>query len=244
MAKLILLNSRIFSGGADLTGVANKVDLTTDREEKTVLNFSSEGWQEVIAGIASLSANSGGQWEALDSSKVDDSSWTSLGGLGALTLCPDTANTGDLAYLSYVMAGSYSLGGSVGDVAPWASKWSGTWPLARGAILNPPGTVRTATANLTAVNVGAVATGKSLYAALHVLSVSGTATPTLTVKIQSDDASGFATPTDRITFTSATARSGEVKRLAGPITDTYYRAAITITGTTPSFLFVVSVGIG
>ncbi|SCL43268.1 hypothetical protein GA0074692_6797 [Micromonospora pallida] len=75
------------------------------------------------------------------------------------------------------------------------------------------------------------------------LSIAGTATPSVTVTIQSDDAAGMATPTDRLTFTAATVAGGQTLRLAGPITDTYYRATWTVSGTTPSFLFVVALGL-
>ena len=115
------------------------------------------------------------------------------------------------------------------------------WPVVRGTSLHPPGTARTATGNGTAVQVGAVASGRQMYAALHVLSVSGTATPTLTVKVQSDTV-GFGSATDQITFTAATAVGGQISRVAGPITDDYWRASWTISGTNPSFLFVVVVG--
>jgi hypothetical protein len=53
----------------------------------------------------------------------------------------------------------------------------------------------------------------------------------------------FGTPVDQITFTPRTVAGGEILRVVGPITDTFYRATYTITGTTPSFLFNVSLGV-
>jgi hypothetical protein len=120
---------------------------------------------------------------------------------------------------------------------------AGSWPLARGVVLNPPGTALTITGNGTAVQHVAVTTAAQyLYASLHVLSVSGTATPTLTVKVQSDTV-GFPSPTDRITFTAATAQSSQISRVAGINTDDYYRISYTISGTNPSFLALVAVGV-
>jgi hypothetical protein len=114
----------------------------------------------------------------------------------------------------------------------------------RGVCAHPPGTARTATGNGTGVQiVGGVPAGQYLYAAIHVLSVSGTSTPTLTVKIQSDNGSGFPSATDIATFTAATARTGEVVRAAGAITDDWFRVSYTISGTTPSFLFLVTLGV-
>lgn len=243
MAKRALLNTRIFSGGADLTGASNKVGLDRQHTDKPVTNFGSGGWAELLAGQASASFDGGGQWEAGDPSRVDDEMWAALGGIGALTVCPDTANPGDLAYLTQVMRGSYQLGGAVDDVAPWSAKMAGTWPLSRGLILHPPGTARTATGTGTAVQHVAVPAGKQLYAALHVLSVAGTATPTLTVSVQADNAVGFPSPAAALTFAPATAPGGQVVRGPGVAADDWYRVSYTITGTTPSFLFVVSLGV-
>lgn len=246
MGKFVLLNTRIFSGGCDLTSSSNKIELSTERDEKAVTNFGSEGWQELIGGVGSWSASAGGQWEALDTSKVDDATWAALAAQGAFTACPDTASVGVVALLSAAMTSSYQLGGQIGDVAPWTAKWAGSWPLARGVILHPPGTARAATGTGTAVLHTAVPSGKYAYAALHVLSVAAdSGTPTLTVKVQSDSSAGFASPTDVITFTAASDEGSQIARLAGPNTDTYWRASWTVGGgaTNPSFLFVLSFGI-
>lgn len=243
MSKFVLLNTRFFAGGVDLTGVTNKISLEAEREEKPTTNFASGGWTELIGGLGSFKLSGEGQWEAGDSTKVDDGTWTDLGGLGPVTVYPTTANVGDLAWLSKALRGSYSLGGTVGDVAPWSANLSGSWPLVRGIGLHAPGTARTATGTGTAFQHVAVTSTQYLYATLHVLSVSGTGTPTLTVKVQSDDSSGFSSATDRITFTAATAVGGQTSRALGAITDDWYRVSYTITGTGPSFLFAVGIGV-
>jgi hypothetical protein len=143
-----------------------------------------------------------------------------------------------------VLRSSSSFGGDVGDVAPWMMNGRSTWPLVRGACAHPSGVARTATGTGSSLNLGAVAAGRRVYANLHVLSVSGTATPTVTVKIQSDDNTGFTSAADRLLFAAKTATGGESVRSDGSaITDSYWRASWTITGTTPSFLFLVSLGI-
>lgn len=246
MAKFAWQNVRLFTGGADLTTVNNNVEISAEVEEKETTAFVPSGavWKEVIGGIRSTSLSASGQWEAGDAGKVDDVSFTDLGSVSSWTIAPAGAADGALAYLTGGMRRTYQLGGSVGDVAPWMAAASGNWPLARGVIAHPPGTARTATGSGTANLLTTVTSTQSLYAALHVLSVSGTATPTITVKVQSDDAIGFPSATDRITFNAATAIGGQVARVAGPITpDSYFRASWTISGTTPSFMFVVSFGI-
>ncbi len=245
MPKFTLLNVRQFAGGADLTTRSNKVELSSEVEDKDATAFVPTGdvWKEVLGGLRDTSWSSEGQWEAGDPGKVDDAMFAALGAANALTVCPRTAGVGELAWLTGAMNSSYMLGSDVGNVAPWSASGKGSWPLARGLVLHDPGTARTATGSGTAVAHVAAGTGQYVYAALHVLSVAGTATPTITVKVQSDNGSGFPSPADVLTFTAATARGGQIMRVAGPVTDTFYRASWTITGTSPSFLFLVSMGI-
>lgn len=243
MAKFVLTNVRLFTGGADLTGNSNKVEISTEVEDKDATNYGSNGWKEVLGGLSSAEFSGEGQWEAADPGKVDDNAWTELGGVGAWTVGVHGAAVGDLAYFTKALRSTYKLGDEVGEIAPWESEAKSSWPLVRGQIGHPPGTARTATGTGTGLNLGAVASGDRLYASLHVLSVAGT-TPSITARVESDDTSGFASPTTQLTFTAATAQSGETLRTAGTdITDTWYRLAWTITGTSPSFMFTAALGI-
>jgi hypothetical protein len=246
MSKDTLRNVRIFADSVDLTSNSNKVEPNTEVEDKETTNFGSVDangriWKEVIGGLGSWSLSAGGQWEALDPTKVDDQMWGDLGTVSVWTIAMD-GNVGSLALAGQALESSYQLFGAVGDVAPWSAKAAGTGPLGRGVVLHPPGTARTATGNGTVVQAGAVPANWTATANLHVLSASGT-TPSLTVKVQSASAIGFASPTDRFTFNAATAAGGQSARIVGPVTDQYWRATWTISGTTPSFLFVVSLGL-
>lgn len=243
MGKFVLTGVRAFAVGADLTSNSNKVEITADVEDKDVTNYGSAGWKEVLGGLAASQISAEGQWEALDPSKVDDASWSQLGGIGPWTVGPVGAAVGDLAYFTNALQSSYQLGGQVGDVAPWTGKATGSWPMVRGQIAHPPGTARTSTGVGTGVNLGAVAAGRRLYASLHVLSVAGT-TPSITARVESDDAIGFPSATTQLTFTAATAVGGQILRTTGTaITDNWFRVAWTISGTTPSFLFAAALGI-
>lgn len=249
MGKHTLVNVRLFTGGADLTTRSNKLEVSSEVEEKDVTCFTDDDtatqvWREVIGGIASTQISAEGAWEAGDPGKVDNESWAGLGGVGPWTMCPRGAAVGSVAWLTRAMRGQYTLLGDVGEVAPWQANATGSWPLVRGKVLHPPGTARTTTGSGTGVQHVAVPAGQHLYAALHVLSVSGTGSPTLTVAVESDVDDTFASPTEQITFNPATTLGGQIARAAGPITDTWYRVTWEITGTTPSFLFVVSLGVG
>lgn len=250
----VLRNVRIFTGGADLTSQSNKVEIGVEYEEKDVTNFGSvdasgDPWKEFIAGMGSAKVTAGGQWEAGDVGKVDDDTWAALGGASAWTVYPheSTATAGGLpgsvAWIINAMRAQYQLGGSVGDVAPWAASASSKWPAVRGVGLHGPGTARTATGTGTAFQRPAVPLRGFAYASLNVLSVAGTAGPSITARLQSSANEAFTVPTDRHTFTLANLRGGQVVRVPGPLTDTWWRIAWTITGTTPSFLFTSAVGV-
>lgn len=244
MSKHILTNVRYFAGGVDLTGVSNQVELSSEVEAKDVTSFASGGWKENLGGLASSEIKAKGFWEAGSASLVDDAAWDDLGDVQAVTVCPVGAAVADIAYLTQALRANYSFGGSVGDVAPWTCDASGSWPLARGVVAHPPGTARTATGSGTAVNLGAVAAGQRLYCAIHVLSVAGTDTPTITAVVESDNASGFASATTRLTFAAATAVGGQILRTDGTaITDDWWRIQWTVAGTNPSFLFAAAFGI-
>ena len=243
MGKQVLLDVRLFAVGADLSGNSNKVELSSEVEDKETTNYRSGGYKEVLGGLASSEITGEGQWEAGDPSKVDDASWSQLGGLGPWTVCPSDATVGALAYFTQALRSDYKQGDAVGEVAPWSGTAKGSWPLARGQIAHPPGTPRTVTGTGTSLNLGAVPAGKRLYAALHVLSVAGT-TPSITARVESDDATGFPSATTQLTFSAATAPGGQILRTSGTaITDSWWRIAWTISGTTPSFLFAAALGI-
>lgn len=243
MGKQVLLDCRLFSPGADLSGASNKIELSSEIEDKDTTNYRSQGWKEIIGGLGSAEISGEGQWEAGDPSLVDNASWTELGGRGPYTVCPTDSIVGALAYFTYGMRADYTLGEAVGEVAPWTSTVKSSWPLVRGQIAHPPGTARTATGTGTALNLGAIPAGQRLYAALHVLSSAGT-TPSITVRVESDDSAAFTTPTTRLTFDAATGPGGQILRGDGvAVADTYYRLAWTISGTTPSFMFAASIGI-
>lgn len=244
MPKTILTNVRCFAVGADLTANSNKVELSAEVETKDVTNYASNAWKENLGGLGSAEISGEGQWEAGDSTKIDDASWLQIGGVGPWSVSANNgAAVGDLAYFTQALRSDYKLFDAVGEVAPWTGTAKSAWPLVRGQFAHPPGTARTATGVGTGLNVGAVALNKRMYAALHVLSVAGT-TPSITARVESSVDNTFGAPTTRLTFTAATAVGGQILRTAGTaITDPWWRIAWTISGTTPSFLFAATLGI-
>lgn len=237
----ILTNVRLFAGGADLTSASSKVEISAEVEDKDVTNYGSAGYTEVIGGLASAEASAEGQWEAGDPALVDDDSWAALGTVRAWTVAPRGAAPGAVAYFTRALRCDYTIGGAVGDVAPWSSTMKSTWPLVRGTIAADPGTPRTADGAGPAQQLGAVAAGARLYAALHVLSLSDAS---ITARVESSPDADFAEPTTVLTFDPADAPSGQVLRTTGdPVSDSYFRIAWDISGTAPSALLVAALGI-
>ena len=75
----------------------------------------------------------------------------------------------------------------------------------------------------TARQLGAVASGQYLYAWLHVTTVAGAA-PSVVFKVQSDNAEGFPSADESLTFPAITAVGGYwATKVPGPIPNDWYR---------------------
>lgn len=242
MAKMVLLDVRLFAGGVDLSGSGNQIELDEESEAKAVTNWRSGGARELLAGLSEVNISAEGQLEQ----EVEEAIWAERRTLEPWTAGPTSDSdlaAGNLLYMTRALRTRTTFLGAVGDVSPWSATAKGTWPLVRGLSAHPSGVPRTATGDGTALNLGAVAENQHLYANLHVISIAGTATPSITVDIESDGAADFASPTARGSFAAASAIGGQAIRIAGPITDTWWRVGWNISGTDPSFLFLSSLGI-
>jgi hypothetical protein len=242
VGKHVFLDTRVFAGGVDLSGSSNKVEIGEEFETKATTNFRSGGAREVLGGLAEVDISAEGQMEQ----GVDEHLWASRRTLEPWTVGPSDASdtaVGNVMYLTRALRTRSIFLGGLGEVSPWSAQAKGSWPLVRGVSAHQSGTARTATGDGTSLQIGAVADGEYMYANLHVLSISGTDTPTITVEVESDNDTGFASATSRGSFAARTAVGGEAIRIGGPITDDWWRINWTISGTSPSFLFLVSMGI-
>lgn len=245
LTPLVFVDCRMYLASADLTGFSNKTEWTSEVEDLDKTTFASGGAKERTGGLFDTSATVDCFWQAGDLSMPDNAFWDNLGvHTVPYTVVPTAGTVGSLAYLTRMLESSIKMDGEVGKLLKASGELKGSWPPIRGTVLHPQGTARSSTGTGTAQQLGALSATQALYVTLHVLSVSGT-TPSLTVKIQSDDNSGFTSATDRGTFTAETALGrGQTMKIDGAVTDDYWRAAWTISGTTPSFLFAVAAGIG
>jgi hypothetical protein len=217
-------------GSIEVAGNAKSVTANAECTALDTTALSTSGWTTVIAGLKT------GTFQAeLMADLVTLGLDETLQGYFATADVPQSLSIGSadgsVTYFGRTLATSYTpLQGAPGELAMSSiTAKTSSGPLVRGLRIFPPSTSVTATANGTGRQLGALSASQTLYAAMHVLSRTGTLS--MTLKIQSDDNAGFTTPTDRITsFTAATGRTYQWGSVAGAVTDTYWRAVLTCTG--------------
>ena len=249
MAVQAVLNQQIVLADFDASCRITDYTGTVDVDAKETTTVCSTGWSEFIAGIKRWQVDVNG-FVDFDAANVD----AKLGVSGALggsiipvTVCP-TANggaDGEIAFTGRGLETQYQiLSGAPGEIAPFSLTAMGlSQPLVRGTVLSASGTARTVSGSGTGRLLGAVAAGQSMFLALHVVAISGA--PTFSVVLESDDNSGFTSPTTQLTSASYSAATGsEWQSVAGAITDTYWRVKWTVTGgTSPSVSMLAVAGI-
>lgn len=243
MANQILKDARLWMGGYNLSGDANRmvIDLSAELQDDSVLEDTA---RSRMAGLLLTSLQCEGFWRA-GSAAPDDV----LDGYFALadvpvSACPIAGGgaVGDRAFTFRAVLGEFQRGAAVGELLRYSAgaEGSGGVPLVRGAIVE--NATRSSSGNASGVQLGALAADQKLYVALHVLSADGS-TPSLTVKVQSDDNSGFTSATDRLTFSAKSAIGYDWGSVDGAVADDWWRINCTISGSGPSFRVVAVAGI-
>ena len=232
MAEFALTDAFIHCAGYDFTVDINTLNGTMDAAQLDATTFNSGGWQELAGGLKTAGLSYSGFWQAASSGDQapDNQAFPMLGTSQVYTFGPvETEN--ERCYMVQGMKSQYTLGGAHGELMPFSLTASGTSGegMVRGRLAKAKGTV-SATGQLgTGLNIGAVGTTSYLYATLHIF----TAGTTITVQVQSDDNSGFTTPTTIATLGPLTASGGTwMTPLPGSITDSWFRFNVSaITGT-------------
>ncbi len=241
MSLLVWKNSKLYLGGYDLSGDMNQMSLKyeSDALDTTVFGQSTK---RRLAGLLDIAADHKGLWQA-GTNLIEDTLWSKFAVANeVMTVFPETGAAGEVGFSFKSLESAYSPGAKAGEVLAFDVSAKGVGTLIRATCLENG--VKSATASGTARNLGAVSATQKLYAVMHVLAKSGT-TPTLDMKIQSDDAQAFTTPLDRITFAQATDIGAQwATPVNGAITDAWWRASWTIGGTgSPSFTVVIAIAI-
>lgn len=232
MATLALLNCTSHVHGHDFTGDTNQAVLQTEVTALDKTTFGSSGWTELHGGLKKSTFDLQGFWQSATTDAVDVEAFPDLATANRVHTFGATSTEGTTAYMWQAGRFSYQLGGQLDTLAPFTLQSAGTdgVGVVKGQWAKAKGNVSATGVLGSGLNLGAGAAGKYLYATLHAFSV-GT---TLTVQVQSDDNSGFTTPTTVATFSAITARGGSwLTRVdASAITDTWFRLNVSaVTGT-------------
>ncbi len=243
MAKFVLDDAVVMLSGRDLSGELNSISLEYAAELPDSTAFG-DGARRRLPGILDVNANHAGWWDSVSAEdSLDADLFAEIGAAEDLmSFSPDGGQIGEIAYSFPSLGASYSPGASHGEVFAFALSINGTGPLVRGTLMENG--VFTTTGGGTTRNLGAVAATDTLYSIIHVVAMSGSASPTLDVTIESDSADNFAgAETTRLTHPQFTAVGANLQSAAGAITDTWWRLLLTITGTSPSFTVFGQIGI-
>lgn len=245
MATFVGLHNRIYVGHLDLSGLANEVEFgPLSRAMQDVTTFNDGGYRAVKPGtISGAAAVRGFQDFAAD--VLDDE--ISLGQIGTqypVTVIPNPTGTvavGDAAWFSRGLVGELDpLGGERGAPGTFDLAVPYDAAIVQAKVLAPAATV-SADTNGTALALAGPTASQRLYAAVHVLGYTGFTS--VVFKVQSDDSSGFSSPTDRITFTTVTGKTSEFASVAGSfVSETHHRLLVDVTGTgTVTYVAVIGV---
>lgn len=232
----VFKDAKVFLGHYDLSGYTNNVALNYGAEplDETTLGDST---RKMKGGLKLVSAGLSGFWDATPDPGLQSS--VAVADKPMSVVAP-AGTAGTTTYLFRVVNSQYQMGGNIGDLMSYQADAKATDDLVRGKLLYH-GTA-TSSAQGTALSFPSMAAGDTLVGALHVFSAS--TGDTIDVTVQSDSATGFGSPATALTFTQVGAtETSEWQTATGASSDTYYRVAYTIAGSSPSYTFAVTLGI-
>lgn len=235
MAEFSLTNPTIHVHDFDFTTALHKITFHMTAAELENTTFGST-YRSRIGGLKTVDTVGDGY---LDYPAPDSALFADLGVMDRVMTASAEGLETKVAYMLQVGRFDYEFLGQIGQVGPFVmtSKNSNAAGVVRGQYAKAKGSVSATGPLGSGLNLGAVTSGKFLYATFHIFTV-GT---TVTVQVQSDTANNFPAPTVRATIGPLTTTGGTwMTKVAGPITDTWWRFNVSaITGT-----FVVAGAIG
>lgn len=230
MTSFAFIDPTIWMGSLDATGYLNRVGLNISVAELDSTVFGMGGYRGRKGGLKTVASQYGGFWEA-GTGAPDPEIYTNLGVADRVATIAPTSTETSVAYMHQLGKFAYTPFGSIGELTPFSLDCMSTNAagVVRGQVAKAKANVSATGATGSVVNLGAVGSTQYLYATFHVFSA-GT---TVTVLVESDSASNFPSPTTVQTIGPITIAGGTwMTRVAGPITDSFFRFNISaITGT-------------
>ena len=244
MAVFVFDNAKLLVGDLDASGVMNRIELSGEADVLDGTTFNGALTRTRISGLLSAGLEGTGFVDLADGDDSPDARLFAAMGVNTsqVLVSPDGLAVDQIVFFMPVVEAAYSPGASVGELLGFTVRAQSRGELVRGQILVSPDAMIAATGQSAAKQLGAVAAGKRMYAAVHLLEVD--TFTSLDVKVQSDNAVGFPSATDRITFAQFTAIGAQLSSVlagAGGITDDWWRIDYTLVGT--GARFCVALGI-
>lgn len=239
MGTFVVKGRPTFLGEQNLGDYAHAIatDYGAEEQDETVLTDST---RKLKGGLFTFGFSMDCYYDAA----VEELTIADVGQGVPLSFATVDGTVGEVAYLincrEFI---SSPLNASVGDMAGLNISGNAADKLIRGYVAaNRISSPVTASANSLDAQIGAVSADQRVYAAIHILSASGSS-PTIQPVIQSDDNGSFTSATNRITFSEFGVAGSQFKSVAGAITDDYWRCHLLVGGGSPSFTCAVTVGI-
>lgn len=215
MSEQIFSQGLLFLGALDLKAKIRETALVITSEVQDVTALE-DGSRNRLGGLKDVSLSAAGYFDAAE---PDASLFASVGVSDSLITVAPKATLGERAFFFRAVVGEYSpITGAIGEVLGFelnAASYLGD--LIRGTLMENG--EQTASANGTGRQLGAVTSGQSIYAGLHITAITGD----WDIVLESDDNSGFTTATTRHTFSGQTAIGDLFASVAGAITDDWWR---------------------
>jgi hypothetical protein len=223
-----------WAGGFDFTTELNALTMDISFDELDDTRYGHTG-RARKAGLESVETQLGGLWSAGTGTPDTEIASTLATTVHPVSHTP-TGTVLDVAKFYQAKHFRYSQGGPIGELYPFElnaknAKGSGATSVGcvHGRLLVAKGNISGTGVAGSVYELGAVSATQYLYAAVHTFAV-GT---TFTLQIQSDTASNFPSATTQMTIGPITTTGGTWgTRVAGAITDTFWRVNVSaITGT-------------
>ncbi len=238
MAVSATLAPRLYVGTWNWTTSANQIDVgaTMATQPATTFEYVEGGFTTAVAGLKTFEFNSTGLQDYDGATAFDAWLRANWGSYHAVSCAYEGSALSNKCVVAYGQMGGYRpFNAQVGAIPTTVGTVSGG-RFGEGQVTAVATSAITATANSTPVQLGATSAAQSVYAAIHVVAASGT-TPSLTPQIQSASTSG-GSYTNRGSAGTAFSAAGEqwlATSTGAAITDTWWRIAWTVSGTSPSF---------
>ncbi len=245
MAIHYLKNAVILYDGYNFQTDVNQVAMELGAEELDVTTFGQDT-RINKPGLLTVATNISGFHDSDGTGEPHDVLWPDIGATGnpVLSIFPISATDGQRGFSYKTMRANYNQTGAVGEMFTF----SADGPAAKSRLMNTTVlsniTAATDSANGTAAELVAVTSTGQLYGVFHVTNT--LASGSLDMVIESDSASGFASPTTRATFTQvgSSVTAEYLTSVLSSSGDTWWRANYTISATgAPSYDFVVGMSI-